>query len=79
MGLTRNVDAQRPAFGPQPLELGMSVTGFGLTGLSLTPSTTSILSVGVSPQFITLPSGEREIGVYGGVDFRLRFPGAKTN
>lgn len=61
--------------GPQPLELGTSVTGFGLTGLSLTPSTMSILSLGVGPQFITLPSGEREIGVYGGVDFRLQFPG----
>ena len=68
-------EAQRRSTGPQPLELGASVTGFGLTGLSLTPSTTAILSVGVGPQFVTRPTGEREIGVYGGVDFRLRFPG----
>lgn len=66
---------QRRTTGPQPLELGTSVTGFGLTGLSVTPSATSTLSVGVGPQFITLPSGERQIGVYGGVDFNLRFRG----
>jgi len=60
--------------GPQPLDLGTSVTGVGLTGLLLGPRTTSILSLGVGPHFITLPSRELRVGVYGGVDFQLRFP-----
>ena len=59
--------------GPQPLDLGTSVTGVGLTGLLLGPRTTSILSLGVGPHFITLPSRELRVGVYGGVDFQLRF------
>lgn len=81
IGLTRLVIApaeerlvaERRPTGPAPFELGTSVTGFGVTGLRLTPSGTGMLSAGVGPQFIRTPTGERQVGVYGGLQYQISF------
>lgn len=69
-----NAEARR-GIGPQPFDFGTSVTGLGATGVALTPRSTAILSLGAGPQFISTPRGDTEIGVFGGIDFTLRFLG----
>jgi hypothetical protein len=63
---------ERPT-GPAAWELGSSVTGFGVTGAHITPSTMHVLSAGVGPQFATSPEQERRVGVYGGLEYRFSF------
>ena len=61
--------------GQQPYDFGTSVTGFGVTGVHMTPTMTHILSAGVGPQFVTTPDNESVKGVYGGLTYTLTFPG----
>jgi hypothetical protein len=63
----------RTRSGPAAYDFGTSVTGFGVTGVRLTPETQQILSIGVGPQLITTPRGETETGVYGGLWYQLTF------
>lgn len=64
---------RRAGIGPPSYELGTSVTGLGVTGVRLTPSTLQILSVGVGPQFIRTPTGERQTGIYSGLQYEIQF------
>jgi hypothetical protein len=59
--------------GPAPYDLGTSVTGFGVTGVRLTPSTTQILSIGAGPQFVRTPENRSVTGAYGGFTYELLF------
>ena len=64
----------RRSIGPPAYEFGTSVTGLGVTGVRLRPSTLQTLSIGAGPQFITTPTQEHLTGFYGGLEYRLHFP-----